>query len=75
VITKVLNPQFQEKVLAVLKASNMPCGIEYVGKKTGVPWVTARGALMDLALQGRVSIIRTQHGLLFTLPKEEAITT
>jgi hypothetical protein len=68
--SKVGNRHLQERVLAVLKEKpDLLCGVEHVRKEIGASWPTARAILMDLALEGRVQVVRTRRGTLFTVPK------
>jgi predicted ArsR family transcriptional regulator len=70
---KINDSKFREKTIQVLKQSELPDDVDHVAQKLGVGWATARAILLDLALEGRVQVVRTRRGTLFTVPKEESI--
>ncbi len=68
--TKFGNPVIQESVIKLLKETGMPVSVDFVARKLGVGWGTARAILLDLAVQGRIRMVKTTKSLIFSTRKE-----
>lgn len=55
----------EEAVLKLLDNAPLPVSIEFVAKKLGISWVTARGLLLSLALKGRIKALKTSKFWVF----------
>ncbi|RLI25748.1 hypothetical protein DRO58_06090 [Candidatus Bathyarchaeota archaeon] len=57
-----------EKTLQVVREAGKPVSVDYVAKRLGVNWQTARTLLLLLACKGKLRLVDTTKGWVFTLP-------
>jgi hypothetical protein len=55
------------KVIDALKAYGKPVSVSYVAWKLEITWSTARGILLKMALNGKITAIETSKGYFFSL--------
>ena len=69
---KIGNPKVEAKVESIIKKANKLVTVEYVAKALDISWVTARAVLYDMALRGKVKVVKTTSSLqYFTLEEEQ----
>lgn len=69
---KVGNVEVENEAIELLKKTVMPVSIDYVAYHLHISWPTARGLLLNMALNKKVEAEKTTKGLIFRLPKETA---
>jgi Mn-dependent DtxR family transcriptional regulator len=58
--------KLMDKVLEIVGQAGKPVSIDYVAHHLGVSWHTARGLLLELAIKGKLKVIDTTKGYIFT---------
>ena len=69
---KIGNIEVEEKVVGLLQNAGYPVSIGWVAYNLKVCWTTASRILMDMSLQGKLSVLRTSKGMLFQAKKQKA---
>ena len=67
-IKKIDNPETEEKIIILIKEANQPVSCDYVAFKLQIGWGTARGVLLNMALKGKITAIKTTKSFIFLLP-------
>lgn len=65
--------ELKAKALGLVQANRLAVSVEFVAKKLGVSWGTARNLLLELALDGKVAAEKTTKAWVFrknVQPKE-----
>jgi len=70
-LQKVGNIQVENEVIELLKKTPMPVSIDYVAYHLSISWPTARGLLLNMALNKKVEAIKTTRGYIFSSLEEE----
>ncbi len=60
-------PETISKALRSIRDAGMPVSIEHVARSTGMAWHQARALLFKMALDGRVTMVNTTKGYVFSL--------
>jgi Fe2+ or Zn2+ uptake regulation protein len=73
---KVFDPMLREETLRIVARSDLPIGVSDVVRKLQkigrkVAWATARSILLDLAREGRLTMMRTSSNVIFWTEKQE----
>jgi predicted ArsR family transcriptional regulator len=63
------NTKTEEKIIDLLKETEIPCSIDFVAHNIGIAWGTARAILLNLVIDGRVQTQKTTKSLIFYLEK------
>jgi predicted ArsR family transcriptional regulator len=71
---KVGNEHFETEVIKLLEKTPMPVSIDYVAHHLQISWPTARGLLMNMALDKKIEAEKTTKSLIFRLPKKDEPT-
>jgi len=64
------NPEVEARALELIREAGMPVSIDYVARRLGVSWQTARGILLYLTIKGKLKIMDTTKGPVFALIEE-----
>jgi len=64
--TKFDNPNIQSDVVDLLRSIGIPVSVEFVARKLGVGWGTARAILLNLTCQGRIKMKKTTKSMIFS---------
>ena len=67
---RIDNPETEESVLRVMKEANQPVSCDYVAFKMQIGWGTARGVLLNMALKGRITALKTTKSFIFLLKEK-----
>lgn len=59
-----------EIVLKVIKESDRPVNVSFVSKLAGISWGTAKDVLLMLAAKGKILMIDTTGGLIFSKARD-----
>lgn len=70
---KVGTEHFESEVIKLLEKTPMPVSIDYVAHHLQISWSTARGLLMDMALEKKIEAEKTTKSLIFRLLKKDKI--
>ena len=60
-------PEIVSKAMRAIRDAGMPVSIDYVAHNTGLAWHQARALLFKMALDGKVSMLTTTKGHVFSL--------
>jgi hypothetical protein len=74
---KIDNPEFETKVVELIRETGKPVTTDFVANRLGVCWNTSRNVMMNMAFEGRLVAIKTTMGYVFTIkeaPVESRIT-
>jgi len=69
--SKFDDPDVEDNIVELLKIAKIPVSIDYVAHHMKVGWDTARAALLNLALQGKIKANKTTKSLIFFLGDDE----
>jgi hypothetical protein len=61
--TKIGNPKIEANVESILQNANKLVTVDFVAKALKISWVTTRAILYEMALNGRVKIVKTTNNL------------
>jgi hypothetical protein len=64
--SKIDNPEFETKVVELIRETGKPVSTDFVANRLGVCWNTSRNVLMNMAFEGRLTAIKTTMGYVFT---------
>lgn len=67
----VSNTPIRDRVLEVLGSCDKPATVDYVRYNAKICWSSAKTALLELSLEGKVEATRTTAGWLFQLKSKE----
>lgn len=67
---KIDNPEIEANVLQVMEQANQPVSCDYVAFKMQIGWGTARGILLNMALKGQITALKTTKSFIFMLKPE-----
>jgi hypothetical protein len=57
----------EERILQVMKEANQPVSCDYIAFNLQIGWGTARGILLNMALKGRITALKTTKSFIFLL--------
>ena len=68
-VLKAKDVEAEEKIVVLLQDAEFPVSTGWVALNLKVCWTTTNRILMDMALRGKLSVIRTSKGMLFEAKK------
>jgi hypothetical protein len=69
---KIDNPEIEKNTLQIMKEANQPVSCDYVAFKLHVGWGTARGVLLNMALKGKITALKTTKSFIFLLKPDDS---
>jgi len=66
-VQKIDDPKTEERILQVMKEANQPVSCDYIAFNLQIGWGTARGILLNMALKGRITALKTTKSFIFLL--------
>jgi hypothetical protein len=66
------DPKIEERIIQAIREEKIPVDVGWVANRLGVGWGTASRILLNMALKGKLSALKTTKSFVFTLPKEGA---
>ena len=63
---KARRHKMMDKALEIVEKTGKPVSIDYVAYHLGVSWHVARALLLELVARGKLKMIDTTRGILFT---------
>jgi len=67
---KVGNVQVENEAIQLMKKTPMAVSVDFVAFHLKMSWPTARGLLLNMALNKKVEVEKTTKSYIFRLPKE-----
>lgn len=67
---KFNNPELEEKIINLLKKTEIPSSIDYVAQHFNLAWGTTRAILLNLAVCGNVKVQKATKSLIFWVDKD-----
>ena len=64
-------PDVEAKVLELMREAGAPISPNFIAKRLGISWATARSILFKLAIEGKVVAMETLKSWVFMLPKDK----
>jgi len=58
--------ELMDKAAEIVEGAGKPVSIDYVAYRLSISWHVARALLLELAARGRLKMIDTTRGILFT---------
>jgi hypothetical protein len=65
---KIENSEKENHILDLLRTGT-PANTGWIAEKIGCCWSTAKILLLDMVRQGKITVIRTSVGYIFSLPE------
>lgn len=68
---RIDNNETEERVLKVMKEAGQPVSCDYVAFRLKIGWGTARGVLLNMALKGKITALKTTKSFIFMLKEKQ----
>jgi len=65
------NPETEENILRFMREANQPVSCDFVAFKLQIGWGTARGVLLNMALKGKITALKTTKSFIFLLKDKD----
>jgi hypothetical protein len=62
---KIDNPETEANVLQLMVEAKQPVSCDYIAFKMQIGWGTARGILLNMALKGQITALKTTKSFIF----------
>lgn len=62
---KIDNPETEANVLQLMAEAKQPVSCDYIAFKMQIGWGTARGILLNMALKGQITALKTTKSFIF----------
>jgi hypothetical protein len=66
-IQRINDPETEKTVLDVMKEAEQPVSCDYIAFNLQIGWGTARGVLLNMALKGKITALKTTKSFIFLL--------
>ena len=73
-LQKFNDPETEEKIIALIKKTEIPVSIDFVAQHVNIAWGTARAILLNMTVLGKIQTQKTTKSLIFWATKDGELT-